>query len=83
MSHLCDCPWSFVDLHEGPGHREAALWKDHDFAAFLQFVHQYAERHRIRRVDRDHVEQGKCRLRPPALGNIGVDGEGCPFGQEG
>ena len=64
--HLGDGGGPFIDLHQGAGDGQAPLGEDHHFAAAAQLGHQAAERHRVRRIDRDHVEEHEGRPRPPA-----------------
>ena len=82
LGHLGNRSRPLIDLHERPGDGQAAFREDHHPVALFQFIDQGAERHRIRRVDGNHVEEIEGQPCPPVFRHMGVDGEAGALGQE-
>ena len=75
LGALGDDRGPFVHLHQRSGRRDAAFRKnDAGRAGFHRSDHR-ADGERVRRIDRQRVDEHEERLRPPLLRDQGVDGE--------
>ena len=72
-----------IDLHQRAGAGDPAFREYDDLAPALQATGERLERHRIGGIDGQQVEQLESGLHPPAVGDMGVDGEMAAFRQEG
>ena len=65
-----------IHLHQRAGHRDAAFREDHHRLLAGDQLDEVARTERLGRIDRDVADQLEEDLRPPGLGDAGVDGEG-------
>ena len=72
----------FVHLHQRSGRRDAAFRKDDAGRAGFHRADHRADGERVRRIDRQRVDEREERLRPPLLRDQRVDGEDRIAGQE-
>ena len=71
-----------VHLHQRPGGGDAPFGKDDAGRAGFHRADHRADGQRVRRIDRQRVDEDEERLRPPLLRDLRVDGKNRIAGQE-